>query len=112
MLRKSVAIYDQLGVANEEATGSLGLLGYSLFEQMRYREAEAVYQKAFERASKHGQLSQQAAILHSQAQLALANGTATTAESLVRRSLALNHEAHGSQHPETAGSLWLLARSP
>ena len=112
LLRTSVTIFDKLGVENSAATAALTSLGLVQWQQMRYREAEAVYEKAYAMARRHDHQPQLANILYRQALLAMATpGNAAKAEQLARQSLALYRQIHGSHHPNPAWVLWTLALS-
>jgi tetratricopeptide (TPR) repeat protein len=112
LLRTSVTIFDKLGVENSAATAALTSLGVVQWQQMRYREAEAVYEKAYAMARRHDQQPELASILYRQALLATATpGNAAKAEQLARQSVAIYRQIHGNHHPNPAWALWTLALS-
>jgi tetratricopeptide (TPR) repeat protein len=111
LLKRALAIYEQLGAAHPDTATSLNSLATLYDKQGRFSEAEPLFQRALAISKqKSGATHPDTAIsLNNLALLYMHQGKYVEAEPLFQRVLAICEQKLGTTHPDTATSLNSLA---
>ncbi len=113
LLRRALAIYEQLGPEHPDTATSLNNLALLYWNQGKYGQAEPLYQRALsirEQQSGLGHLDT-ARSLNNLAALYQVQGKYEQAEQLYQRALLIREQQLGPEHPDTAQSLNNLAEA-